>query len=150
HIGGVQVGQGYLNRPELTAEKFIKDPFSDEPNARLYKTGDLARYRPDGTLEFLGRLDHQVKVRGFRIELGEIEAVLGGHPGVREVVVLAREDSPGEKRLVAYVVGKEGPAPSGSELRGVVRERLPEDMVPSGFVGLGALPPRPKGKVDWR
>ncbi|MGH8488689.1 MAG: amino acid adenylation domain-containing protein, partial [Gammaproteobacteria bacterium] len=104
HIGGVQVGRGYLNRPELTAEKFIKDPFSEEPNARLYKTGDLARYLLDGTIEYLGRLDHQIKIRGFRIELGEIEAVLGSHPGVREAIVLTREDTLDKKRLVAYVV----------------------------------------------
>ena len=132
----------------MTAEKFLPHPFSEAPGGRLYKTGDLVRYLPDGHLEFLGRLDHQVKVRGFRIELGEIEACLGGHPGVREVVVLAREDSPGEKRLVAYVVAQEEPAPSGSELRGFVRERLPEYMVPSAFVGLPALPLTPNGKVD--
>src|SRR5205823_10276378 len=133
HIGGVQVGQGYLNRPELTAEKFIKDPFSDEPNARLYKTGDLARYRPDGNLEFLGRIDHQVKVRGFRIELGEIEAVLGGHPGVQEVCVVVREDHPGEKRLVGYYVGAEAP----EALRGHLRAKLPEYMVPGTFMQIG-------------
>ncbi|MGH7473577.1 MAG: non-ribosomal peptide synthetase, partial [Candidatus Methylomirabilales bacterium] len=135
HIGGVQVGRGYLNRPELTAEKFLEDPFSNEPNARLYKTGDLARYLPDGSIEYLGRRDHQVKVRGFRIELGEIEAVLGGHPGVEEVVVLVREDSPGERRLVAYYVGA-GVEPEA--LRGYLRAKLPPYMVPAVFMGLEA------------
>ena len=148
YIGGDGLARGYFHRPDLTAEKFLPHPFRGEPGGRLYKTGDLVRYLPEGHLEFLGRLDHQVKVRGFRIELGEIEACLGRHPGVREVVVLAREDSPGEKRLVAYVVAQEEPAPSGSELRGFVRERLPEYMVPSAFVGLPALPLTPNGKVD--
>jgi non-ribosomal peptide synthase protein (TIGR01720 family) len=150
YIGGDGLARDYFHRPDLTAEKFLPHPFSGEPGGRLYKTGDLVRYLPEGSLEFLGRLDHQVKVRGFRIELGEIEACLGGHPGVREVVVLVREDHPGEKRLVAYVVAQEGPAPSGSELRGFVRERLPEYMVPSAFVGLPALPLTPNGKVDRR
>jgi amino acid adenylation domain-containing protein len=104
HIGGVQLARGYLKRPELTAEKFIRDPYSKEPGARLYKTGDLARFLPDGNIEYLGRIDHQVKLRGFRIELGEIEATLDGHPGVMQSVVMAREDEPGDKRLVAYVV----------------------------------------------
>ena len=108
HIGGVGVARGYLNRPELTAEKFIADPFSDKSGARLYKTGDRVRYRPDGNLEFLGRLDHQVKIRGFRIELGEIEAALSAHAGVREALVMARGDAAGEQRLVAYVAPKEG------------------------------------------
>ena len=148
YIGGDGLARDYFHRPDLTAEKFLPHLFSEAPGGRLYKTGDLVRYLPEGHLEFLGRLDHQVKVRGFRIELGEIEACLGGHPGVQEAVVLAREDSPGEKRLVAYVVAQEGPAPSGSELRGFVRERLPEYMVPSAFMALPALPLTPNGKVD--
>jgi len=150
HIGGAGVARGYLNRPELTAERFIPDPFSDEPGARLYKTGDLARYQPDGNIEFLGRIDYQVKVRGFRIELGEIEAVLGQHPAVQAAVVLAREDEPGEKRLVAYVVPEGEAAPSVSELRSFLKEKLPEYMVPSAFVTLDTLPLTPTGKVDRR
>lgn len=149
YIGGLGLARGYLNRPDLTAEKFIPNSFSDEPAQRLYKTGDLARYRPDGTLEFLGRIDNQVKIRGFRIELGEIEAVLGEHPGVGEVVVLAQEDVVGDKRLVAYLVANQQPAPSISELRRFLKE-LPEYMVPSAFVLLSALPLTQNGKVDYR
>ena len=130
------MARGYLNRPELTAEKFIPDPFSAVPGARMYKTGDLARYRPDGNIEFLGRADHQVKIRGFRIELGEIEAALGQHPAVREAVVLAREDAPGEKRLVAYVVAES----TADELRRFLKDKLPEYMVPAVVVLLEALP----------
>ena len=148
HIGGVQVARGYVNRPELTAEKFIRDPFSAQEHARLYKTGDLARFRADGAIEYLGRLDHQIKLRGFRIELGEIETVLLTHPQVREAVVLAREDTPGDKRLVAYVVWAEGGAASSSELREHLKQRLPEYMVPAAFVELEALPLTPNGKVD--
>jgi thioesterase domain-containing protein/acyl carrier protein len=146
HIGGVGLARGYLNRPELTAEKFIPDPFRVEPGARMYKTGDLARYRPDGNIEFLGRADHQVKIRGFRIELGEIEAVLGQHPAVRKAVVLAREDAPGEKRLVAYVVAES----TADELRRFLKDKLPEYMVPAVFVLLDALPITPNGKIDRR
>ena len=150
HIGGVQVARGYLNRPELTAETFIPDPFRKDPGARLYKTGDLARYRPDGNIEFLGRLDFQVKVRGFRIELGEIETVLSQHPTVREVVVLAREDTPGDRRLVAYVVpAAASEIPSGI-LRHYLHTKLPDYMVPAAFVQLEALPLLPNGKVDRR
>ena len=146
HIGGVSLARGYLNRPELTAEKFIPDPFSAEPGARMYKTGDLARYLPDGNIEFLGRGDHQVKIRGFRIELGEIEAALGQHPAVRKAVVLAREDAPGEKRLVAYVVAES----TADELRRFLKDKLPDHMVPAVFVLLDTLPLLSNGKIDQR
>jgi amino acid adenylation domain-containing protein len=148
YIGGAGVARGYLHRPELTAERFIQDPFSPESDARLYKTGDLVRYRPDGTLEFLGRLDQQVKVRGFRIELGEVEAVLQEQAGVREAVVVARADGPGDQRLVAYVAPTQEPAPTASELYTFLKARLPEYMIPSAFVFLEALPLTPNGKVD--
>lgn len=144
HIGGTGLARGYLNQSDLTAEKFILDPFSTEPGSRIYKTGDLARYRPDGNIEFLGRADQQVKIRGVRIELGEIEAVLGRHPAVREAVVLAREDTPAEKRLVAYVVADE---PTDG-LRNFLKDRLPESMMPAAIVLLKALPMTPNGKVD--
>ncbi len=146
YIGGVSLARGYLNRPDLTAEKFIPDPFSAEPGARLYKTGDLARYLPDGNIEFLGRGDHQVKIRGFRIELEEIESTLRRHPAVREAVVLAREDAPGEKRLVAYAVAEAGP----DELRRFLKDNLPDHMVPAAFVPLDALPLLSNGKIDRR
>ncbi|MBE3560030.1 MAG: amino acid adenylation domain-containing protein [Ktedonobacteraceae bacterium] len=150
HIGGVGLARGYHNRPELTAEKFIPDPFSQQPGARLYKTGDLARYRADGAIEFLGRIDHQVKIRGVRIELGEIETVLAQHPAIKEVVVTARDDTPG-KRLVAYLVPNpaySGQRPGVEELRAYLKERLPQDMLPAAFVFLEALPISPNGKVD--
>jgi len=149
HIGGDGVARGYLNRPDLTADKFIPNPFSETPGARLYKTGDRARHRPDGTLEFLGRLDDQVKIRGFRIELAEIEAVLASHPDVRDVVVLAREDAPGERRLVGYVVAAEKSPPPLPELYRFLRDTLPHYMIPT-LVGLDALPLSPNGKVDRR
>ncbi|MCG3161078.1 MAG: Linear gramicidin synthase subunit D [Acidobacteria bacterium] len=154
YVGGVGLARGYLNRPDLTAERFIPNPFSEEPGERLYKTGDLARYLPDGNVEFLGRCDHQVKVRGFRIELGEIEAALGHHPAIREAVVEARDDASGNKRLVAYlalndVTGQEAAMDVGA-LRGFLRESLPEHMVPSSYVFLAALPLTPNGKVDRR
>ena len=147
-IGGPGVGRGYLSRPALTAERFAPDPFAPEPGARLYRTGDLARYRPDGTIEFLGRLDQQVKVRGFRVEPGEVEAALRAHPAVRAAAVVAHEDSPGERRLVAYVVPQGGAGPSASELRGFLRGRLPAHMVPAQFVALDALPKTSTGKLD--
>jgi amino acid adenylation domain-containing protein len=148
HIGGAGVGRGYLNHPGLTAEKFIPDSFGDAAGARLYRTGDLARLLPDGNVEFLGRMDFQVKIRGSRIELREIESELAAHPAVREAVVLAREDNPGDKRLVAYVLTRKGADASTSDLHGFLRERLPDYMIPSAFVALDALPLTPNGKVD--
>ena len=148
HIGGDALARGYLNQPDLTAERFIPHPFSSEPGRRLYRTRDLARYLPAGDIEFLGRVDHQVKIRGFRVEPGEVEVVLGGHPAVREVVVMAREDEPGRKRLVAYLVTQPGRVPETAEWRNYLKEKLPEHMVPSAFVVLDALPLTPSGKVD--
>ncbi len=149
YVGGAGVARGYLNRPELTAERFLPDPFSAEPGARLYKTGDLARYFPDGNIEFRGRADHQVKVRGFRIELGEIEAVLGEYPGVRETLVVVRNDDVSSgKRVVAYLVAAPELALSESELLSFLKKKLPDYMVPSAFVVLDALPLTPNGKVD--
>lgn len=147
HIGGIGLARGYLNRPELTRQKFISDPFSKDPNARLYKTGDLGRYLPNGDIEFLGRIDHQVKIRGFRIEPGEIEAVLLTHPSVREALVVAQENARGEKQLVAYFV-PQNPEVSGAELRFRVKEKLPDYMVPSAFVQLEHIPLNANGKVD--
>ena len=152
HIGGPLVAAGYLNRPELTAQRFVPDPFSDDPAARLYRTGDLVRHRPDGSLEFLGRTDHQVKVRGFRIELGEIESALSAHEQVQEVVVTVREE-PGalaghDKRLVAYVVPSSRGAVTPADLRQFLLERLPDYMAPAFFVLLDALPLTASGKLD--
>ncbi|ODH00205.1 non-ribosomal peptide synthetase [Nostoc sp. KVJ20] len=169
HIGGAGLARGYLNRPELTQEKFIPNPFDRSrgaeeqgsrgaevlpnpqfpiPSPRLYKTGDLARYLPDGNIEYLGRIDNQIKIRGFRIEVGEIEAILSQHPGVRENVVVAREDIPGEKRLVAYFVPELEQTPTINDLRIFLKEKLPQYMVPSAFVTLEFLPLTPNGKVD--
>ena len=150
HIGGDGVTHGYLNRPELTAEKFIADPFSRKPNAKMYKTGDLGRFLPDGRIEFQGRADNQVKVRGYRIELGEIESALAQHPSVQECVVIAREDVEGDKRLVGYVVPAANQTISPSDLRAWVKDRLPEYMVPVAFVSMERLPLSPNGKVDRR
>lgn len=148
HIGGAGLARGYLNSPELTATKFISNPWSKNPRAKLYKTGDRVRYLLDGNLEFLGRIDNQVKIRGFRIELGEIESVLRQHSNVRESVVLAREYEFSSKYLVAYVVLRQGNVASASELRRFLKEKLPEYMVPSAFVLLKSLPLTPNGKVD--
>jgi amino acid adenylation domain-containing protein len=149
HIGGLGLARGYLNRPEATAERMRPHPFSQEAGARLYKTGDLARYLPGGAIEFLGRMDHQVKVRGFRIELEEIEAVLEQHPDLRACLVTVREDS-GNKRLVAYLVAAQETVPTVSELRRFAREKLPEYMIPASLVFLDELPLTPNGKVDRR
>jgi amino acid adenylation domain-containing protein len=150
YIGGDGLSWGYFDRFGLTAEKFVPDPFSVEPGARMYRTGDLARFWPDGNVEFLGRIDHQVKIRGFRIEISEIEAVLSQHVAVQETVVIAQDDVSTGKRLVAYVVPWRGLAPSVSELRRFLKEKLPDYMVPSVFVTLDALPLTPNGKVDRR
>lgn len=148
YISGAGLARGYLNRAELTSEKFILNPQSPVPNIRLYKTGDLARYLPDGNIEFLGRIDHQVKIRGFRIELGEIEASLKQHSLLAEAVVVAREDSPGNYRLVAYIVPSEKVVPTTTELRSFLQEKLPDFMVPSAFVALKALPLNTSGKLN--
>jgi amino acid adenylation domain-containing protein len=150
YLGGSGLARGYLGRPELTAEKFIPDPFAKAAGARLYRTGDLVRYLPDGNLEYLGRIDHQVKIRGFRIELGEIETALGQHSSVRDVIVLAREDDPGDRRIVAYLIAQADTAPSVEDLRRLLREKLPGYMLPSAFVILDHFPLTPNGKVDRR
>ncbi|MFS8069698.1 MAG: non-ribosomal peptide synthetase, partial [Byssovorax sp.] len=146
HIGGDGVALGYLDRPELTAQRFIASPFV--AGATLYKTGDLCRFRPDGALEFLGRLDFQVKLRGYRIELGEIEAALAQHPSVAEAVTVVREDVPGDKRLVAYLVTRQDLPVDQADLRAFVGEKLPGYMVPTAYVILAAMPLTPNGKVD--
>ncbi|HEY9659034.1 MAG TPA: amino acid adenylation domain-containing protein, partial [Allocoleopsis sp.] len=146
YIGGIGLARGYVNRPELTAERFIPNPFAKKGtrncllSERLYKTGDLARYLPDGNIEYLGRIDHQVKIRGFRIELGEIESVLRHHQSIQDCVVIVREDTPGNKGIVAYVAAAPALSPTGSELRQYLQQRLPEYMVPSAFVVQPQLP----------
>ena len=155
YIGGIGVARGYHNRPELTAEKFVRDPFSNNPQARLFRTADLARYRSDGAIEFLGRIDHQVKIRGVRIELGEIEVALRSHPAVRDAVVVAYEVSSGDKRLVAYLVpprnqGRDLSTPPVNVLQEYLTRSLPAVMVPSTYIWLAALPLTPNGKVDRR
>jgi acyl-coenzyme A synthetase/AMP-(fatty) acid ligase/acyl carrier protein len=147
-IGGVGLARGYLQRPGLTADRFIPDPFSPESGARLYRTGDVARYRAGGEIEYLGRDDHQVKIRGYRIELGEIKALLEQHEQVREAAVLVREERPGDKRLVGYVVGTDGVEVEAGQLRSYLRQHLPEYMVPGVIVSLKEMPLTPNGKMD--
>jgi amino acid adenylation domain-containing protein/thioester reductase-like protein len=158
YIGGVSLARGYHGRADLTAERFVPDPFSADPSARLYKTGDLARWRLGGEVEFLGRIDDQVKIRGFRVELGEVEAALAQHPSVKQVAVLAREEAPGQRRLVAYVVQDRsgvldaagGAAPAAALLRDFLRTQLPDYMVPAAIVLIDAMPLTPNGKIDRR
>ncbi|MGA2716524.1 MAG: amino acid adenylation domain-containing protein, partial [Bryobacteraceae bacterium] len=149
YIGGDGVAEGYLNRPELTNERFVSDPFSSKPGARLYRTGDVVRRLPDGSIEFLHRIDQQVKIRGFRIELGEIESALGQHPGVTQCVAVARGDVPGDKRLVAYVVpANPQVVPGSAELREFLKQKLPAHMIPAAFLTALDLPLTPNGKID--
>jgi amino acid adenylation domain-containing protein len=148
YIGGNNLSRGYFNKPELTLQKFICDPFSDSPEARIYKTGDLARFLPDGNIEFMGRIDHQVKIRGFRIELGEIETTLARHPAVREVVTVAQEYKAGDKRLIAYIVPQSGRSPTNKELRNFLSGKLPDYMMPSSFVLLERFPLTPNNKIN--
>jgi len=150
YVGGIGVARGYWQRPELTAERFLPNPFVTDPNARLYRTGDLGRWLPDGTIEFCGRIDHQVKIRGLRIELGEIEQALTAHPAVREQVVIVREDRPGDKKIVAYLVTAAADELATSDLRRHLKRTLPDYMVPAHFVFLPHLPLTPNGKVDRR
>jgi aspartate racemase len=150
YTGGLGLARGYFGRPDLTAEAFVPDPLAERAGERLYRIGDLARWLPDGNLEFLGRRDAQVKIRGFRIEPGEIEAALGAHPAVAEAVVVAREDRPGDRRLAAYLVAAPGEEPSAADLQELLRRSLPDYMVPAVFVVLAALPLNRSGKVDRR
>jgi len=150
YIGGTGLARGYLRQPALTAEKFIPDPFSSQPGARLYRTGDVGRHQPDGNLKLVGRVDEQVKVRGYRIEVGEIESVLRLHAGVKEAVVIARDDADRDKRLVAYVVAEPETTLADAELKSYLKEKLPEHMVPAVYVQLPELPLSPNGKIDRR
>jgi amino acid adenylation domain-containing protein len=150
YAGGVGLARGYLRRPELTAERFVPNPFSGQPGSRLYRTGDLGRYRQDGNLEYVGRVDRQVKVRGFRIELGEIESALVQHPAVRDAVALAREDAPGDRRLVAYLITEPGSTTDVSQWRAWLSQKLPEYMLPAAFVVLPEFPLTANGKVNRR
>jgi acyl carrier protein len=149
-IGGTGLARGYLRRPDVTADSFIPNPFGATAGERLYKTGDLGRYLADGTIEYLGRMDHQVKLRGFRIELGEIEAVLAEHESVRQSVVMAREDPAREKELIAYVVSEHGASDSEDDLRCFLKTKLPEYMIPAAFVFVASLPRTANGKLDRR
>jgi acyl-coenzyme A synthetase/AMP-(fatty) acid ligase/acyl carrier protein len=150
YIGGIGLGRGYWRRPDLTSERFLPDPFSPASGSCMYKSGDLARFRTNGLIEFLGRIDHQVKIRGFRIELGEIESVLARHESVRQAVVLVREVQPGNKQLVAYIIPRQETAFSSEVLRGYLRNQLPDYMTPSIFVSIDQLPLTPNGKLDRR
>jgi amino acid adenylation domain-containing protein len=150
YLAGVGLARGYLNHPALTAERFIPNPFGNATGARLYRTGDLARYLPEGEIEFVGRVDSQLKIRGFRVELGEIESVLGVHPSVRQATVFEREAPNGEMRLAAYLLPREGEAPDVSELRDYLSERLPAYMIPSAFVFVNSFPLTVSGKIDAR
>jgi acyl carrier protein len=146
YLGGAGLARGYLHQDELTNQKFVHNPF--HPGTRLYKTGDLGRYLPDGRIQFLGRIDHQVKIRGYRIELGEIETQLRKLGNVRQAVVIASEDRFGDKRLVAYIAPQKQPAPAAPEIRALLKRNLPDYMVPSLFISLNELPQTPNGKVD--
>jgi amino acid adenylation domain-containing protein/non-ribosomal peptide synthase protein (TIGR01720 family) len=150
NIGGAGVGRGYLKDPERTAQSFLPDPFTDKADARRYKTGDLGRYLPDGNLEFISRVDHQVKIRGFRVELGEVESALCNHPAVAQAVVTVREETPGDKRLVAYIIASHEQRPTATELRSFLKEKLPDYMTPATFVLLDSLPLLPNGKVNQK